>query len=136
MPKVHKTVVTLRFGGDDLCHQEVTRRLGGIPTLTQKMGEEIHHKSGTRLAKTGQWQLTVEGATPEDLETLLGRLFGQLSSDYGVWRNLSERFAGNLYIGLFMQESNEGMQINRALVRAVAERGLALGFDVYCPTDE
>jgi hypothetical protein len=49
---------------------------------------------------------------------------------------LSERFEGNLFVGLFLDSSNEGISIARETIRAIATRGLELGFDIYGPTNE
>lgn len=133
---MQSTAVTLRFSGDDLCPKEVTDRLGQGPTLARTKGDETPSKSGTRTAKTGQWHLTTEADAPEDFESLVVRLFGQLSSDPDVWRDLSHRYAGNLFVGLFMSSSNDGFSIDREVVQAIECRGLTLHFDIYSPTDD
>lgn len=133
---MQSTVLTLRFGGDDLCPQEVTDRLGQRPTLAHTRGEEIPSKAGTRIAKVGQWHLTMEADAPEDFGSLVLRLFGQLTSDCDVWCDLSRRYDGNLFAGLFMSSSNDGFSIDGEIVQAIERRGLTLHFDIYSPTDE
>lgn len=136
MPAVQRTIVTLRFSGDDLSPQELTDRLGGTPTLARTKGEEIHAKSGVRLAKMGQWHFSMESEAPDDFETLVRSLFAALSSDLSIWRDYSGRYAGNLFVGLFMGCSNEGVEIDPECLEAIAQRGLALGFDIYDPVKD
>lgn len=135
MSKMQSTVVTIRFFGDDLRPEELTQRLGKMPTRAHAKGDELRSKSGTRIARTGLWNLTLEGDAPDDFETLLTQLLDQLSSDCSIWLNLSERYAGNLFIGLFMGSSNAGFEISCNVVESIAQRGLALHFDIYDPED-
>jgi len=138
MAKIQETKVSLRFSGDDLNPQELTDRLGAVPTSAAVKGEALPSASGReRFARTGKWLLRVEAAAPdEEFERQVTRLFHQLTSDHATWRDLSERFAGNLFVGLFLGSSNEGVVIEPETVNAIAARGLELGFDIYSPSDE
>ena len=137
MAKVQRTIVTLRFHGDNLDPQELSDRLGAMPTSAFVKGATLRSARGTeRVAKTGQWRLNVEAEAPDDFDGLVAQLFDQLSSDHDTWLDLSGRFAGNLFVGLFLDSSNEGVPISRETVSAIAARGLSLGLDIYGPTDE
>jgi hypothetical protein len=138
MAKIQETKVSLRFSGDDLDPQELTERLGAMPSSAAVKGETLTSASGReRVAKTGKWLLRVEAAAPdEEFQEQVTRLFEQLTSDHDIWRDLSRRFAGNLFVGLFLGCSNEGVEIEPETVNAIAARGLELGFDIYAPSDE
>jgi hypothetical protein len=59
------------------------------------------------------------------------RLFDKLTSNQDAWRDLSERFDGNLFVGLFLGGSNEGVVIGSETLTAISTRGLELGLDIY-----
>jgi hypothetical protein len=136
MAQIQRTVVTLRFGGNDLNPKELSDLLGAMPTKAHEKGTTLQSASGARIAKTGIWNLTVEAKAPDDFDVLVSRLFDQLNSSLETWLDLSERFEGNLFVGLFLDSSNEGISIARETIRAIATRGLELGFDIYGPTNE
>lgn len=138
MAQIQETKVTLRFGGDDLDPEELTDRLGATATSAAKKGSILLSASGReRMARTGQWQLRVDAARPgEELEGQLTRLFDQLTSDLRTWRELSERFDGNLFVGLFLGSTNEGVVIGSEMLAAISARGLELGLDIYCDSDD
>jgi hypothetical protein len=138
MAKIQETKVSLRFSGDDLNPQELTERLGAMPSSATVKGETLASSTGrVRVGKTGTWLLRVEPAAPdEDFREQVTRLFAQLTSDEDIWHELSRRFAGNLFVGLFLGCSNEGFVIEAELLNAITARGLELGFDVYSPSAE
>ena len=82
------------------------------------------------------WALEAGDATPENLDQQVVELLSKLSADLAVWRALSQRFAIDLYCGLFMEHSNEGAEISAATLKALGERGIALGLEIYGPTQE
>jgi len=136
MAQVQRTTVTLRFNGDDLDPQELSDRLGTTPTRAFTKGATLPSAGGSdRIAKTGQWQLTLEGEAPDDFETLVTRLFHRLSADRDAWLDISKRFAGELFVGLFLGSSNEGVPVSRETLREIVARGLGLGLDVYGATE-
>ena len=132
MAQVQHTTLTLRFYGDDLDPQELSDRLGATPTRAFLKGAKLLSAGGSeRIAKTGQWRLTIEADAPEDLETLVARLFDGLNPEQDAWIDLSERFAGELFIGFFLGSSNEGVPISRQTLNSIASRGLGIGLDIY-----
>lgn len=135
MAQVQRTTITLRFNGDALNPQELTERLGAVPTRSFAKGATLpSHDGAERVAKTGHWRLTLEADAPDDFETLTARLFNQLTPDGDAWLGLSQRFAGELFVGLFLGSSNEGVPISSATLAGIAAKGLGLGFDIYGPS--
>jgi hypothetical protein len=129
MPIIHETKVSLRFSGDDLKPQEITERLGAKPTSALLKGEA--RRSG-HPSRSGIWRLRVEPAAPgEEFADQIIRLFEMLTPDEETWRDLTERFKGDLFVGLFLASNNEGLSIPADVVKAIAARGLELGFDIY-----
>jgi hypothetical protein len=136
--KPERIVVTLRFHGDDLDPEVVTERLGAPPSRAAAKGMSMTSANGIeRTTKTGQWLLTTETASAAvDFDGPVRRMFDQLTSDEEVWRELSGRFSGNLFVGLFLGSSNDGFAIGPDVVRLIAARGLELQFDIYGPLDD
>jgi hypothetical protein len=48
-----------------------------------------------------------------------------------VWRALA-KYHPDLFCGLYLQESNEGIGINEENLSLLAQRGISLSLDVYC----
>ena len=124
--------------GDDLAPDEITHRLACQPTYAQTKGEEIvGKKTGfVRIAKFGMWQLTAEERGPEDLDGQIEELLSKLPASLDVWDEMSKRFEIDLFCGLFMEQSNEGMSISALSLAALGSRGIDLQLDIYDPTDE
>ena len=94
-------------------------------------------KSGQeRVARTGSWRLNTPDRMPGDLDGQIIELFASLSTDLAAWENLAERFNGNLFCGLFMKESNEGLTLSAKTMKELAFRGLILHLDIYDPIGE
>ncbi|MEA1014452.1 DUF4279 domain-containing protein [Sphingosinicella sp. LY1275] len=132
MGPVRETKLTLRFNGDDLDPEELSERLGAVPTSAVAKGEVWLTANGAeRVAATGSWRLRVAGASSEDLDDQINRLFGGLTPSCETWRDLAARYQGNLFVGLFLGSSNEGLTIKPDTAQAVGARGLELQLDIY-----
>jgi ABC-type phosphonate transport system ATPase subunit len=59
-----------------------------------------------------------------------------LSSDLTAWKDLSRRFGGRFFCGLFMQNTNDGLRLEAPTIAAIGDRGLALDFDIYAPDND
>ena len=121
--------------GDDLSPEDVTALLGSEPTKSETKGQEIvGPKTGrVRAARSGSWRLKAKDREPEDLDGQIFELLDQLTDDLGTWKGLGENLTIDLFVGLFMTETNEGMSISPEALNALAIRGISLGLDVYCP---
>jgi hypothetical protein len=132
MAAISETHASLRFFGDDLNPGELTALLGGMPSTCASKGDVI--RSGTtgreRIAKTGSWVVSVERRAPGDLDAQVEELLWPLSRDLSIWRSLG-KYRPNLFVGLFLQESNEGIEISAYSLSSLAERGILLDLDVY-----
>jgi hypothetical protein len=124
--------------GDDLVPDELTHRLGCQPTYAQTKGEElVGKKTGfVRIAKFGMWQLAADERGPEDIDGQIVELLGKLPASLDVWSEMSKRFEMDLFCGLFMEQSNEGMSISAPSLAALGSRGIDLQLDIYGSTDE
>lgn len=134
MASVHETKVSLRFFGDDLDPDEITRRLGRDPSTGIRKGEKWSVREGVEprpWPRTGSWRLKAEVCQPGDLEGQIWALLQTLNDDPDIWQELTTRFTADLFCGLFMDGWNEGLSLSPKLMMALAARNLSIGFDIY-----
>ena len=133
MAYVHKSTLSFRISGDSLVPAEITSLLGAEPTFSHSKGDEIRINQAGRLriARTGMWLRSVDDRTPENLDGQLRKLFDELSDDLSVWQRIDETYSADLFCGLFMKGSNEGLTISASVMKMIADRRLAIGFDIY-----
>jgi hypothetical protein len=86
-----------------------------------------------KIARSGSWRLKVERRSPGDLDAQIAELFVTLSLDLAIWKDLSTRFRADVFCGLFLRESNEGISLAPETLTAVGSRGLTLEMDIYGP---
>jgi hypothetical protein len=132
MAYVFKTVVSLRFNGDDLDPNELSGALGKEPTIGVKKGSAwISPKGQEIVASSGRWILQTVDEQPGDIDRQIAVLFSGLSDDFTLWRRFAERYNGNIFVGIFLSQFNEGLSISPATLTAIGARGLELGLDIY-----
>ena len=130
------SVATLRFFGDDLVPEEITALLGAGPTESCVKGQKIVGRTTgkVRIAKTGSWRLEAERREPEDLEAQILELLGQLTDDLAAWESLA-KFGPNLFCGIFMASSNDGLPLSAKSLLALGQRSIGLDLDIYDSED-
>jgi len=79
------------------------------------------------------WSLHAGECEPEDLDSQVQEILGDLTADLSVWADLAQRFEIDLFCGLFMKVANEGVLLAPATLMALGERGIALDLDIYAP---
>ncbi len=129
--------VTLRFSGDDLTPVAITALLGASPTAAHHKGQQLtgSQSGAVRIARTGSWGLSAARREPEDLEAQIFEILDQLTGDLAVWQSLA-RFRPDLFCGLFMGSSNDGVSLSPRVPLALGERGIELGLDIYEADEE
>ena len=58
-------------------------------------------------------------------------LLTHLTDDLAIWRSLTVRFRADIFCGLFLNEMNEGLDLQPSTLLAMGVRNLALGLDIY-----
>ncbi|HEX4505917.1 MAG TPA: DUF4279 domain-containing protein [Alphaproteobacteria bacterium] len=132
MAAISETRASLRFFGDDLNPRELTALLGGTPSRFASKGDVVRSETTGReyIVKTGSWIVRVGRREPGDLDAQVEQLLSPLSNDLSIWQGLG-KYRPNLFVGLFLEESNEGIEISAHTLSLLAERGILLGLDVY-----
>lgn len=117
--------------------EEITALLGANPTVSYRKGQElVGSKTGiVRIAKTGSWRFSAARREPEDLEAQIMEILDQLTQDPSAWQSLS-RFQPDLFCGLFMGSSNDGLPLSAKALLSLGQRGIALGLDIYDARDQ
>lgn len=132
MAAVSRTVATLRFFGDELLPDEITSRLGRAPSKSETKGEEwVRPSSAIRIANRGSWRLRAADREPGNLDAQVAELLSGLSDDLTVWADLTTRFRGDLFCGLFLEEGNEGISLSPQTLALLGARNLKLDLDIY-----
>ena len=133
MARLNETTASLRFFGDDLDPDELTRLLGSTPSQGRRKGEPYWSR-GARAngtARPGSWFLWAERRSPGDLDSQIAELISPLCQDLAVWRDLSAHFEADIFCGLFLDRTNEGIDLRPETLVMVGSRGLVLNFDIY-----
>jgi hypothetical protein len=84
-----------------------------------------------RSHPTGSWRIEADLCEPENLSKQIAGLLASLPSDLAVWRELTRRFRGVVFCGLWMTSYNDGLKLNAEALGSIAERGLLLDLDIY-----
>lgn len=91
MGHVSESAVSLRFIGDTLDPDELTRLMGVEPSGSQRTGGTFRTPKGTELiARTGSWRLSVERRSPADVAGQVAELLAPLTTDLEVWQDLAK----------------------------------------------
>ena len=135
MACIYRSAATLRIIGDALVPDEITHALGASPTHAQTKGDKIVGKKtgNVRVARSGMWRLQAADSKPEDLDGQIRFIFDQLTDDLALWKSFGRRFKMDLFCGLFMECSNEGIELSSESLLILGSRGIKIGFDVYGP---
>ncbi|MBN8841494.1 MAG: DUF4279 domain-containing protein [Sphingomonadales bacterium] len=134
MAAIYETTMCLRFFGDELDPDEITARLGRPPSVGMKKGSTWLTKSGKeKVARTGSWRLEAADRQPGDFDSQIAQILEGLNNDLAVWGDLTTRFKADVFCGVFMKESNEGLSLSAKSMLDLGARQLSLGFDVYDP---
>jgi hypothetical protein len=132
MGPVKKIRVMLRFRGEALDPREISELLGSPGTNSAAKGGIWLMPSGAeRVADTGWWHLRMEASREDTFDDHIHKLFSTLSPDCVTWRDLSDRYGGNLFVGVFLGSLNEGLTVAPETAFAIGERGLSLQLDIY-----
>jgi hypothetical protein len=133
MGPIHRSKVKLRIRGDSLVPDEVTARMGVSPTKSEKKGDTIIGQATgeSRIARRGSWSLYASDCEPENIDAQITELLNKLTQDLAVWQNFKNLYKLDLFCGLFMKESNEGLELSPQSLKALGERGIVLSLDIF-----
>jgi hypothetical protein len=136
MAQIRQSVVALRIIGDDLVPNEITALLGTSPTRAVVKGETGKHIVGpkvgdVRVARSGMWTLDALDRQPEDMNGQIQEIFSRMTDDLSVWQSITSRFRVDLFCGLWLTGSDNGMALSPQSLATLGERGIELGLCIY-----
>jgi hypothetical protein len=141
MGYANHSAASLRLFGDDLDPAEVTRLMGQHPSRSHKKGDPVRDRNGIQcknvltgalsVRRTGCWLKRVDDRKPEDLNGQISELLALLPSDLAIWSELSSRFRIDVFVGLFMSSSNDGLNLSSKVIDMLGQRRIELNFDIY-----
>ena len=134
MAAIGRVRASLRVFGDGLEPAEVSALLGRPPTRQRRKGDKVAGKAGAQsesLEPTGAWILDSALSERAEIEEHIEVLLASLSNDMDEWASLTHRFSASIQCGLFLDQYNEGFELSPRITRALSERGLVIGFDIY-----
>lgn len=65
------------------------------------------------------------------LEEALTELLSDMKGSTALWDQLGASSCRDLFIGVFLEEYNQGILLSPALLQRAGEVGLSLAFDIY-----
>jgi hypothetical protein len=138
MAIISRTVTCLRVIGDELIPSDVTDKLGSEPTRQMIKGEPFswNAEGKPRIAKSGMWRLEATEREPGDLDAQVSEILELLTSDLNIWQSLSEEYRMDMFCGVFMEASMEGIGLTANTMLALGQRGIEIEFDIYGPDED
>lgn len=123
--------------GDELQPEAISLSLGVAPTAAWRKGENLApaHRP-VQLSRSGYWKLEATPTEPENLDVQVHELLSAMTLDLNVWRHITRTYRVDLFCGWFMRAGNEGVEISPETLKALGERGISLGLDIYAPTSD
>jgi hypothetical protein len=129
---IDSATATLRVVGKDVDPTEISQLLKCDPTAAARTGEVIKSNGIARTVREGFWRLD-SARDAKDIEDQIVSLLTQVTDDLDVWRLLIKRFRVDMFCGLFLDAQNRGFELTPQTLRQLADRGIAIGFDIYVP---
>ena len=133
MAHVSRSKASLRIIGDSLNPQEISNVLGCEGTTMYSKGDiRVIKKTGREIErKSGHWSLTATESTPEDIDGQVEEILNKLNHDLAVWDKLASEYSIDLFCGIFLKESNEGMDVSPKTLLELGKRSVVLALDIY-----
>ena len=120
--------------GDALNPEAISAELGCSPTLSHAKGDL--RPRPTAAWQSGIWLLEAKPCEPENLDAQVEELLMQLTPDLAVWERLTSTLRVDLFVGFYMEGSDEGSDVSAETLRALGERGIKLSLCVYAPRED
>lgn len=134
MDNLQRASVSLLIDGDDLIPSEISALLGQEPRLGVKKDEIFVGSHGKDIqARTGKWQFGIGWTSPANVDEQIVNIFKLLNDDTIVWKSLTDRYHCYVAVGGTFNDWTGGLTIEAGTLRLLAERGLAIDFDLYAP---
>ncbi|WOI54559.1 hypothetical protein [Parvularcula sp. LCG005] len=123
---VQKTVVSLRFSGVKLNREKVIALFPGHENLAPPL---VDGRSPVRPSLHRR----LEAVSPGNLDHQISMLIDDSVEDETLWREATSGLKVDVFCGLFLDDSNEGISISPKTMEKLAKRSIQLSLDIYGP---
>jgi len=130
MSDVDRSTASLRFIGEDLDPNELSKRLEFLPSE-----ETAYPIIKTKKGNITVWSVSCCESDLNELGKKIETLLSWFTYDITVWKEISGKYRGEIFCGLFLDGWNRGFELSTELLRKLSDRNLLIGFDIYSPTD-
>lgn len=130
-----RTVASLRFFGETLDPDEITRLLGKLPSDAERKGDVVGPRKN-RVARQGSWRLNAVDREPGDLAAQVDEILAGTTTDLAIWKQLAQTHQVDLFCGVFLTSSNEEVRVAPAALSKLGERDIQLSLDIYAAVEE
>lgn len=113
----------------DFDPEEITRRVGIVPTNTEHVGQ-VNRRSGRR-AEYARWELRPNLASPADLEDHVTAVLAALSPAFEEFCQLGRKHEAVIQCVVYAYSSQAGQHFSRDHIRQAALLGAAIDLDLY-----
>ena len=134
--EVDEYSVTLKFVGETLDPDRVSKLLGHLPTSSCRQGDIFRGKRYDRIEKHGRWIWSSGRFSDVSLDTKIDAMLDELTSDLQIWNELTNQYFSSLFCGLFLKCWNRATDLSPKTLGRIAERGLLLDLDIYFELEE
>ena len=133
MAHISRSRASLRIIGDSVIPEEISKILGcDGSTMYSKGDVRVVKKTGREIVrKSGHWSLVAKECEPENIDDQVKEILSRLNPDPAVWEKLAAEFHVDLFCGIFMEVSNEGMDISPETLLELGKRGISMALDIY-----
>ncbi len=133
MAQISRSKASLRIIGDSVDPQEISGLLDCEGSMMYSKGDvRVIKKTGREVArKSGHWSLVATESVPENIDGQVVEILNKLNDDPAVWEELALKYSIDLFCGIFMEASNEGMDISPNTLIELGKRGVVLALDIY-----
>ena len=135
---LQRASVTLLIHGDDLVPEELSAILDVEPEIGVRKGETFNSRGRpgmTVTATTGMWIFGTGKREPPRIDEQIAELLGSLPTSADIWNDLTTKFECHVAVGAWFTDKSwtGGLMLEPKTLGMLAERGLAIDFDMYAP---
>lgn len=124
-----RSVVTVAIYGRDLDPEELTRRIGVMPTESHRRGDVFGKRKIPH--RIGAWMMTAERTAPASVQECLEELLDRVPTTDALWTELAKDYEIQLRVSVFFAAFNRGFAVSPSVLSMLAAFKGAFMLDIY-----
>jgi hypothetical protein len=129
--------VSLALTHPSLSAERISESLHLVPAHSGSVGADRLGPKGQSLPglnKQTFWRHVFSTPSDDELEDFLALIVGRLEAQLSFFEDLTGSGGhARLFIGLFLERENIGLELSPDLQHRCSQLGISLGFDIYGP---